>query len=107
MITVIAATRALRWTTTTTRCATSGFEISHRRAIKFKQLDPRADGGNNRAKLISLIGRTKRNCQSAKACPAGTTNTVNIGFRCVGQIKIDNMAQASNIDTTRGNIGCN
>jgi hypothetical protein len=49
----------LWWTTTTARCATASFEISYRRAVKFKQFNPRANGGNNRAKLIPLIGRTK------------------------------------------------
>jgi hypothetical protein len=49
----------LQRATTTARCATASFEISYRRAIKLKQFNPRANGGNNRAKLISLIGRTK------------------------------------------------
>jgi hypothetical protein len=49
----------LRRTTTATRCATAGLEISYRRAIKFKQLDPRANGGNNRAKLVSFVRRTE------------------------------------------------
>ena len=56
---VTAATRALRWATSTTRCATTGFKIGYRCAIKFKQLNTRPNGGNNGAKLIPLIWRTK------------------------------------------------
>jgi hypothetical protein len=56
---VIAATRALHRTTTAARCATAGLEISYRCAIKFKKLDSWANGGNNRAKLVSFVGRTE------------------------------------------------
>lgn len=53
----------------------------------------------------NLLGITERNGFPFHACPGSTANAVDIGFRDVGNVKIDDQGQLFDIDTPGGNIG--
>lgn len=58
------------------------------------------------AQVNPLVTRTKGYSLTRGSCAGGAADTMDIGLRHVRQIEIDNMADAINVDTARGNIGC-
>ena len=60
----------------------------------------------NISQFYSLFCITKSNGHTGITSPAGSANTVNIGFRHIGQIIVEHMREVINIDTPCRNICC-
>src|SRR5262245_404941 len=73
-------------------------------AILAGQVD--ADQPLDVAQIPHLLGaRDQRDRHALGAGPRGAADAVDIGFRHVGQVEIDDMADAVDIDAARGDVG--
>ena len=70
-------------------------------------LDFSLDSALNQLQLTELTRSNEGHSYAGVACTAGTADAVNVAFRILRNIKVDNVGNIVNVDTAGSNVGGN
>ena len=70
-------------------------------------LDFSLDGTLNQLQLTELTRSDEGHSYAGVACTTGTADAVNVAFRILRNIKVDNVGNVINVDTAGSNVGSN
>ena len=70
-------------------------------------LDFSLDSALNQLQLTELTRSDEGHSYAGVACTAGTADAVNVAFRILRNIKVDNVGNVVNVDTAGSNVGSN